>query len=35
MRAERPVIIAGDLVAASGAHAALARLAELLGARCI
>ncbi len=30
--AERPVIIAGDAVAASGAHEALVRLAEQLGA---
>src|SRR6266851_2172276 len=30
--AERPVIVAGDAVAQSGAHAELAQLAELLGA---
>jgi benzoylformate decarboxylase len=30
--AERPMIVAGDLVAASGAHEPLARLAELIGA---
>ena len=31
-KAERPVIIAGDAVAQSGAHAELAALAEALGA---
>jgi benzoylformate decarboxylase len=30
--AERPIIVAGDAVAQSGAHAELARLAELMGA---
>src|SRR5919202_1703392 len=31
-KAERPLVIAGDIVAQSGAHAELARLAELIGA---